>query len=307
VAPGQVRVAPSRDRPAIRLRAVYPDGGVGVLQVALQERPRRRAAAPWATWLSMVITLGRPGASSPWLLLERAEPRRGASRSQAGRLWSVLLRRLVAEAASLFVARDARRRGPSPRTSPPADEGSEVAHAAVGRTSIAGAHCAAPRRDDVHPSPGTIESRASALLGARRRQRQRRLRASGAPAGRAKARPALGPATAAGPHRAPAPGGPLQLERDLPACGREREGNARAASGRLCRAAARAEGVGYLWIGGGCGGGEPAGRLFNTCMAMVIIPATSETLAGTTSVVDFWASWPNFSTYCSATRSCTAS
>jgi hypothetical protein len=170
VAPGQVRVAPSRDRPAIRLRAVYPDGGVGVLQVALQERPRRRAAAPWATWLSMVITLGRPGASSPWLLLERAEPRRGASRSQAGRLWSVLLRRLVAEAASLFVARDARRRGPSPRTSPPADEGSEVAHAAVGRTSIAGAHCAAPRRDDVHPSPGTIESPSlRPALAARRR------------------------------------------------------------------------------------------------------------------------------------------
>jgi hypothetical protein len=72
------------------------------------------------------------------------------------------------------------------------------------------------------------------------------------------------------------------------------------------RAAGRWGGC-YRWIGGGCGGGEPAGRLFRTCMAIVIMPATSETLAGTTSVVDFWASWPNFSTYCSATRSCTAS
>jgi len=53
--------------------------------------------------------------------------------------------------------------------------------------------------------------------------------------------------------------------------------------------AGRRSGVTYLWIGGGCGGAT-GGRLFNTCIAIEIIPATSDTLAGTTRVVDFCAS-----------------
>jgi hypothetical protein len=39
--PVQDQVAPSRDRPALGLRAFYAAAGVGLLQVALQEHPRR--------------------------------------------------------------------------------------------------------------------------------------------------------------------------------------------------------------------------------------------------------------------------
>src|SRR2546425_7900428 len=44
-----------------------------------------------------------------------------------------------------------------------------------------------------------------------------------------------------------------------------------------------------------------------TFIATAIIPATSDTLAGTTTVFVFCAICPNCDTYCSATRSCTAS
>jgi len=60
--------------------------------------------------------------------------------------------------------------------------------------------------------------------------------------------------------------------------------------------------------GGGGGGAAAFGDTDpNTFIADAIIPEMSETVAGMMTVLDCLASWPNCSTYCSATRSCTAS
>src|SRR5688572_2043556 len=79
----------------------------------------------------------------------------------------------------------------------------------------------------------------------------------------------------------------------------------------MCREAPRWRLIEFVYERGGGGtlkrGGVVVGTEPNTFMAAAIIPATSETDAGTMTDVVFFASWPNCSTYCSATRSWTAS
>ena len=53
--------------------------------------------------------------------------------------------------------------------------------------------------------------------------------------------------------------------------------------------------------------GVPGAAAWIDFIASAIIEPTSETLAGSTSVFDSRARLPNCATYCSATRSCTAS